>query len=454
MSENKNITILFVAFEFPPLGSGGVLRSMKWVTYLPEFGIKPVVMTIEEDDISKVFSGAKIDSTLLHELPKDVTIKRVHCESRLPSKNKIIEWFRIFFSVSEVFKSTWKKGLEKSLPEIIETYKPDAVYVTIPPFAMASLWRKMLKSYSIPLIVDFRDAWSQWCVNVNGTYFHYLAKLIAERKILKRADAVICTSTQISNDLQKVHPMINPEKFNVITNGFDQANIPELKNIDLSKNKTVIGYVGSFYYTPTYRDNIFKPWWKKPLHRMLNYVPRKEDWLYRSPYFFFKSLKKLFEIQPEWKDRIEIRFAGHTPNWLKEQIESFGLTSICKHYGFLDHQRVIEFQKECDALLITSSKVIGGRDYSIAGKTFEYFTIGKPIIAFVCDGVQKDLLQQSGMAFMFDPDETSGSAHKLKDCFEGKITLTPDASNIMQYHRKNLTEKLSNVIREAVKQHQ
>ena len=131
------------------------------------------------------------------------------------------------------------------------------------------------------------------------------------------------------------------------------------------------------------------PWFKKSLHRMPHYVPRKEDWLYRSPHFFFSAIKKLITLNPEDLNKIEIRFAGKTPNWLIQQIEVFGLTDLCKHFGYMNHSQVIEFQNNCDALLITSSKVIGGRDYSIAGKTYEYFTIGKPIIAFVCEAILK-----------------------------------------------------------------
>ena len=218
----------------------------------------------------------------------------------------------------------------------------------------------------------------------------------------------------------------------------------------VNKDKIIIGYVGSFYYTPTYRDNIFKPWWKKPIHRMINYVPRKEDWLYRSPYFFFKSIREILNTHPELETKIEIRFAGNTPSWLIDQIQEFRLQDVCKHYGYLQHNEVLQFQEDCDCLLITSSKVLGGRDYSIAGKTFEYFTFGKPILAFVCEGVQKDILLDSGMAMMLDPDNTIESSKNLFQFFNGQIRLYPQKDQIAKYHRKVLTEKLATVIEETV----
>ena len=117
---------------------------------------------------------------------------------------------------------------------------------------------------------------------------------------------------------KKIIKSIDKQKFNIINNGFDATlNLDEILSINPNK-KIVIGYVGSFYYTPESRENILKPWYKKPLHRMPHYVPRKEDWLYRSPYFFFKALDQLFKEHPEMKKSVEIRFAGNTPNWLKK----------------------------------------------------------------------------------------------------------------------------------------
>lgn len=449
MSESP-ITLLFVAFEFPPLGGAGVQRSMKWATYLPHFGIRPIVLTVAETDVPFVMPGHRTDPGLLEELPKGLIIERVPCRHPRKPRNRWSAWADIFFSVSESFKDDWKPALQQALPGIIKKYKPDAVYVSLPPFAMATLWRELLAEYRLPLIVDFRDAWSQWCVNVNGTYLHYWLKRREERRILKRSDAVICSSSQIRADMISTHPGIPPGKFSVITNGYD-GHLPETMAAFIpDKPVFVIGYVGSFYYTPESRDHIFRPWWKKPPHRMLNYTPRREDWLYRSPYFFFQTLNRWFDAHPEWRSRIEIRFAGITPDWLEPMIQSFGLSDRCRHYGYLPHREVIRFQQECDALLLTSSKVIGGRDYSIAGKTFEYFTIGKPILAFVAEGVQKDLLAESGLSVGLDPDDPIVSARTLQDFFEGRIRLSPNQEALARYHRKPLAGQLADIIRRAV----
>ncbi len=444
-------TVLFVAFEFPPLGGGGVQRSLKFVSYLPQFGIRPVVVTVPAEQYPRLMPHHPIDGQLLRNLPDEVIVERIPCEEHVRPSSAIAHWAEMYFSISEIFKETWRSSLEQALPRLIEQYKPVAVVVTVPPFAMGTLWRKLLQRYSIPLIMDFRDAWSQWCVAVHGSRWHYIAKLKEERKVLQAATHVICTSDQIRKDLLQVHPKISPEKIDVITNGYDRLLKPVAQSSKQGDDPFVIGYVGHFYYTPSSRAAIFKPWWKKPIHRWLNYTPRKEDWLYRSPYFFFQAVRRLFDEHPALEKRLKIRFAGTTPDWLLEQIRSFGLEHICEHQGMLSHDEVIRFQEQCDALLVTSSKVIGGNDYSIAGKTFEYFTIGKPILAFVCAGAQRDLLQATRNAVICDPDEPTASAKQLLSLVQGKTIIQPDYAYMEQFHRKALTAKLAAIIQKKGK---
>ncbi|HRF25977.1 MAG TPA: glycosyltransferase [Ferruginibacter sp.] len=444
--------VLFVAFEFPPLASGGVQRSLYFVKYLSACGVNPIVVTPKEEDLPQIFHHGRTDTSLLKEIPEATIIERVHCGKPEAPANKLVQWWRIYSSVIENFKKYWEGPLREALPGIIERYQPVAVYVTIPPFAMAPLWVDLLKDYSLPLIIDFRDAWSQWALAPNGSYWHFQKKKKLEAEVLRKAAAVITTSAQTRDDLLKVHPWLDPAKCTVISNGYDgNLDFPDTLTLSPAK-KLVIGYVGNFYYSPEARDNIFKPWWKKRPNRMLNYVPRKEDWLYRSPWFFFQAVKKLLELQPSLRDNIEIRFAGNKPKWMDVQVQQAGLTDLVKHEGFLSHDDAVIFQQSCDMLLLTSAKVLGGRDYSIAGKTFEYFTMKKPILGFVCEGAQKDILLETGMSVICDPDKVDNNAALLMKIIEEGIVLHPKPEALNKYHRKNLAAQLACIIQSVSSQ--
>jgi glycosyltransferase involved in cell wall biosynthesis len=189
------------------------------------------------------------------------------------------------------------------------------------------------------------------------------------------------------------------------------------------------------------------PWWKRSPIRWLQYSPRREDWLYRSPFFFFRALRRLLDDRPDLRSRVRVRFAGGLLPWLEAQVAEFGLTDVVEHLGRMSHRACLEFQASCDALLATSAKVIGGRDYCIAGKTFEYVTSQVPIIAFVTEGEQQDFFKASGYAIVCDPDDPEVGSKRLEELIEGRLKFTPDLSFLAKYHRRETAGQLAGLLR-------
>lgn len=435
--------VLFVAFELPPLAAGGVHRSLKFLKYLPEYGITPIVLTTDLESYER--RGFPVDESI-DGLPESLHIERIPClPTRSATNSKIAAWPRIFFSISEAHAKEWEPYIEENLPRILDTHKPDAIYVTLPPFGLGGVWCALAEKYGLPLVLDFRDNWSQWCVNANSSWFHYQLKLSIERRYLRVASRIICATEGVRRDLLAAHRDISQDKLLTITNGYDvdRTSWPTALRREPTKSGIVIGYVGSFYYSPSGREAMFLPWWKKAPHRLLHYSPRREDWLYRSPYFFFAAVKELLSRRPELRNRIKIRFVCHKPDWLDSQIEEFELTDIVECVGYMEHKDIPHFLSECDGVLATSAKVLEGLDYCIAGKTFDYFVAAKPILGFVTEGTQKQTLINSGLSVIFDPDDSQASATLLGDWIDGKIELLPDTTFLQSFHRRELTRQLA-----------
>ncbi len=445
--------ILFIVYQFPPLNVGGALRPAYFVKYLKRFGIEPIVITLDPNDYNIVYDKHNIDKGLLSIIDG--------CDVRYaPSKNivnhrsnRFSKFLSIYFNIYRGSEGKyWKKGLFNTITEIISKESISGILVTAPPFSILPLSVELKHKFNIPLIVDMRDAWSLWISNPYSNYFNYYLTKRKENNILQNADGVIATSKQTIKDFLNLHPTLKASKFHYIPNGFD-ANIGQNSVKYLPKEeKIIIGYVGSFYYTPESRDAIMNPFWKKRGHRIFQYVPRKEDWLYRSPYFFFKSIAILISKYPKYKSRIEIHFAGLNPDWLKKMVIESGLKENIKNMGFLTHEEVIDFQSKCDFLLMTSSKVINGKDYSVAGKTFEYFSTGKPIIAFVNEGEQKDVLINSNASVICNPDDHENNSELLHQIFSNGIELKMNVNYLETFKRYNLTEKLAHVLKKIIKE--
>lgn len=441
--------ILFIAYEFPPLSRGGVYRPMGFVKYLRAFGLNPIVITLAEKDFPKVYGAQKLDYTLgagnIDNIEKVEVSSTKILNQELPA---IKAFINIFFSVGGREAKGWKEDFDLKIKETILKYNPVALLVTAPPFSVIESAIDAAQKYKLPLITDFRDALSQWNINPYGSRVHYWKTLKNEYQYLKKSSAVVVTSKQTIADFKQIHPAIPASKFHYIPNGFEGV-LDEWSPLS-KKEIFTIGYVGSFYYSPESRSNMFVPWWKKKGHKIFQFSPHKEDWLYRSPYFFFKTLAKLTTDKPAWRKKIKVIFAGNIPDWLPQMIKEFSLNDMIELKGLISHAESLQFQKECDTLLITSSKKINGLDYSIAGKTFEYFKSQKPIIAFAAEGAQKDILAESGMALLCNPDDIVGSAKKMEEFFNGNLTLFPDFPFIQNFERKRLTEKLAKLILETV----
>ena len=444
------MNLLMLAFEFPPLGGVGVQRSLKFAKFLPEHGVSPVVVTPDKASIEATIGPAR-EAALLDELSADARIERVPCPAvRRESGSRFGNWLDQFLRVGEGLGRAWRGPLLAAWSELVRREKPAALYVSVPPFSMAPLAVELAQRSGLPLILDFRDNWSQWCCSPQPSWMHYRLTLRRERECLDAASAVVGVTRQMVEDLQRVHPGVPVEKFHVIPNGYD-ATLAESVPARPPRGEApfVIGYVGSFYYTPESRAALLSPWWQRSPHRWLQYAPRREDWLYRSPFFFFRALRRLFDERPDLRSRVKVRFVGDTPTWLRAQVEEFGLTDVVEHLGRMSHRACLEFQASCDALLATSAKVIGGRDYCIAGKTFEYVASQVPIIAFVTEGEQRDFLTASGLALVCDADEPEAGGRALADLIEGRFSPAPNLPYLRGFHRRETARRMGELVRQV-----
>ncbi|MDP5082109.1 MAG: glycosyl transferase family 1, partial [Winogradskyella sp.] len=60
--------VLIITYYWPPAGGPGVQRWLKFVKYLPDFGIEPIVYCPENPNYPI------IDESLVSELPEKITI--------------------------------------------------------------------------------------------------------------------------------------------------------------------------------------------------------------------------------------------------------------------------------------------------------------------------------------------------------------------------------------------
>jgi len=448
------INILYLAIEFAPVNTTGNYRSTAFVKYLPEFGIKPVVVTLDIPSALKLFPQASRDDSLLKDLPREASIIRIPCKENSNGTSGRVGGFlkMVLRGVGDDFEKMWKENLFSKIERIIVEHQPRLIIASLPPFGAGPLAAEIAKRYNLPLILDMRDGWTFWSPAPYPTPFNYFRERKILRRTFKQAKAILGVTSQLNDAFRQFNPSINAEKFHVIPNGFDGVEMNgEAINIPrFSKSEYIIGYVGTFYYTPKYAEEMAKPWWRRKGHGKFYFSPRKEDYLYRTPYFFFKALSELFKRRADLRKIIKIKFIGEKPYWIDEMVSGFGFQDLCFFHGRLLRKEALEIQKTFDALLSTTTKVEGGEDYALNAKLFDYILMRKPILGFVLNGAAKDFLENCGLGFVFDPDKAYESSLLLENVIDGGYALKPNGRHLNRFHRRYLTQQLAEIIKNQI----
>lgn len=437
--------VLMIALEFAPAQTTGMFRSLRFAKNLHKFGIDPVVVTINPEQACEDF-GVPNNSALLDGMPEGVEIHHLRFTKLIRRRAKFVEFVRHWAR----FADGYYARLRKSMQDLLASGKLgriDAIYVTLPPFGAGDLAIDAKRHFKKPLVVDMRDAWSQWGASPFPTYVHYQCVRQLERRLLEAADRIVAVTKELQGMLESVVGGKAKKTFLQIPNANDTSEFPP--NIKWKPEPGAlinIGYVGSFYFNEKTHEARTKKWFKKPPHYWPHFYATDQDWSYRTPNYFFQAWSELNNRAPEIGNRMRFHLVGNTPGWLHEMVRRWKIEEMCVFHGRLLKQDVAKTLANLDFLLSTSIKVTDGKDYCLASKSFEYVTSGKPTIGFVCDGSQKDFIQRSNTGVVFDPDDAAMSAERMKHLFSSGVSLVTNLEYLAQYEAAYTTRKMADCI--------
>jgi glycosyltransferase involved in cell wall biosynthesis len=441
----RSVRVLFIALEFAPVQQTGAFRSIKFVKYLRELGVEPVVVTIEPEEASRCF-GAPIIPKLLADLPQGTEVHHLKGPARRGLESRVAQGLRLLTTTSDGFHWRYRGALAKVTSRIREARKIDAVYASLPPFGAGRLAIDAARTLSVPLIIDMRDAWSEFGNGPFPTVAHYLMTVREERQVLRAADRILTVTPQLGDLFLCAHPDLDPGKLVIVPNGFDDAPIGAAAPAPTTKPTFSIAYVGSYYYDPRYET--WPPWHRRPPHRWLQYKRKSDSWLHRSPEFFFRAWAHLLELEPSARRTLRFHHIGSVPPWLEPMAARHGLGDLCVMHGTVPSDCLPEVLAGMDAFLCTSLKPQRGPDYCLASKTFDYIAAAKPIIGFVIEGSQRDFLVESGIGLIADPDNPQNGAEKLRELVSGRFEPSLNVAYIKGYQRRAAADKLARVVHE------
>ncbi len=215
------------AYYFPPLGGGGVQRTLKYVKYLPDEGFDSVVIS------GGARGYALRDRGLLRDVPPGTVVIRARA---VPLQQ--VQWKlgavlrRVGLSRTLVDNALWPDGLVGWLPSAVwhglraaRIHRPDVLYSTSKPETAHLVALIVHRLTGLPWVADFRDAWT---LNPFGPVSGVSGPMADASERLERAvvaNASFMTVVDESIDLLGVGD--GDARRVVIRNGVDPDDLPE-----------------------------------------------------------------------------------------------------------------------------------------------------------------------------------------------------------------------------------
>jgi galactitol-specific phosphotransferase system IIB component len=233
--ENKKI--LIITYYWPPAGGPGVQRWLKFVKYLPDFGVQPIVYIPEnptypivDNNLLKevldtaiilkqsIFEPYQLASFFSKNKTKKMNAGIIPNQKKQRFLDKILLWIRgnLFIPDARFF---WIKPSISYLEKYIIENKIETIITSGPPHSLHLIGLGLKNKLNLKWFADFRDPWTTIGYHKALRLSNYAAKKHKEleRQVLNSADAIIVTSKTTKTEFQA----ITDKPITVITNGYD-----------------------------------------------------------------------------------------------------------------------------------------------------------------------------------------------------------------------------------------
>jgi len=422
--------VLIITYYFPPAGGPGVQRWLKFVKYLPDFGIQPVVYVpenptypiVDEALVSEISDKAIVIKTKIREpyqlasvfsknKTKKISSGIIPNKKKQSTLEKLFLWIRgnLFIPDARVL---WVKPSVKFLEKYISENSIETIITSGPPHSLHLIGLKLKAKLNINWIADFRDPWTT-------IGYHQSLRLSAsaakkhkqmESEVLHSADTILVTSKTTKAEFEA----LTSKPIEVITNGYDDEKIIK-PALDV---KFSMAHIGSFLSN-------------------------------RNPKILWQSLQELVNENESFAADFELKLIGAVSREILDTIAEFKLDKYVNNLGYVSHKEAIEHQRKSQVLLLIEIDSEETKSI-IPGKLFEYMVSERPIVAIGPKGSDfAEIITNTNTGVFFTYDQKEKLRKQILDYYgqfkSGNLKSHP--IGLQQYSRKNLTGQLADLLK-------
>jgi hypothetical protein len=376
---DRVMRVLIVAFCFPPANVIGAIRVGKLARYLDRLGHEVRVLSSETGE----------DRSLPLEIPAQSVIytryraRRDRLDSwlrpfrrprtapddatdRAPARDRTTRtslWNILrhhYYGLIGIpdLRRDWLKTAIPAGKRLIESWKPDLIFASAPPFTALIVADRLARAFGIPWIADYRDLWADNPYYSEPRWRRPLDAML-EWRTVRSAAALVTVSPNWADQLQRRHGKVT----RVIYNGYAEEDFPQPPPPAEPGNVLTIRYTGSIYRG------------------------------FRDPSALFAAIGLLNDSV---RGRVVVEFFGDGT----EDVLALAAMHHVKDYVAvrprLPYRRALELQMQADVLLLLQWN--DKRDEgNLPGKLFEYLFARRPILFIGYEeGIAAQLIRERG----------------------------------------------------------
>lgn len=417
--------VLVITYYWPPAGGPGVQRWLKFVKYLHDFNIEPVVYVPENPTYPIQ------DASLTNEIPEGITIlkssifepyrwagflsrkktKRIS-SGIIQTKNqssleKMMLWVRGNFFIPDARKY-WVKPSVAFLSQVLEEQGIETIITTGPPHSVHLIGRQLKKKCNVRWLADFRDPWTSIGYHKKLRLSNAAQKKhkLLERQVLNAADIITVTSETTKTEFGE----ITQQPIEVITNGYDI----DYDGKAVLDKKFTISHIGSLLSG-------------------------------RNPSNLWSVLGELVKENSQFRDAFELQLIGVVSEDVLDNMFGHGLQPCINQIDYLSHSEALKFQQKSQVLLLVEINAFETTGI-IPGKLFEYMAAQRPILAVgPKDWEVSRIIEETKSGQVFGYDERLQLKELILEWFahyqNGGLYIS--SHQVEQYSRRALTRKLA-----------
>lgn len=434
-------SVLFISYYFPPSGGPGVQRVLKFVKYLPDFGWRPVVLTVESGDYPAR------DESLLHEIPPDIAVYRTKIiepygiyrrltgkppdapvdVENIPGGSSRRSWAE---ATAAFIRSTafvpdarigWLPFAVAKGRAIIDSEGVQAIYSSSPPYTSALVAKALHRTSRLPWIAGFRDPWTGFLSTPKRWVLPRMLDAHLEHSVFHEASLVEVAWKGIQRDVLLKYPSLDRSKFHHLPNGFDRSDFTHVA--PPHNERFTVTYTGSMYGK-------------------------------RNPSSFFAAVEELIREGAVDPNKIRLRFVGRFGTEVQEMFRRVSFHSSVEVVPYRPHAESIAELVNADALLLVVDEA-DGSDEIVPGKVFEYLGAARPIIALAPPGAVSELLAETNSGFVAANQDIAAIRRVFLECYSKfgyhRRQFHQNEDAVRKYERREITRRLAELLDRVVK---